>query len=80
MPMPHETRKAELIQLREALGISQGQLARKLQISQSTISRFENGEPTSEKVLAEIGKLLRAYAQVQPVARELLYDLYRRGA
>src|SRR6267154_754237 len=56
----------EIRNLREKLGISQGELARKLDCSAMTVSRWENGQlaPTARYYI-ELGKLAGA-APVKP--------------
>lgn len=45
--------------IREALGLSQAQMAEKLEVHQSTISRFENGDlPTDKRTLLAARALL----------------------
>jgi len=58
---------ASVAALREQLGLTQTQLAKKIHTSQSVISRIENGDNVELKTLQEVARALNAKIKIELV-------------
>lgn len=56
---------ASIAALREQMGLTQIQLAKKLHTSQSVISRIENGDNVELKTIRDVAKALNAKVKIE---------------
>lgn len=62
-------RMDNLLSIREALGLTQAEMAEKLGLTQSSISRFERGDLTLDKRTLLAAQALLAQADPAPLAK-----------